>query len=165
MGCRKSISRSIRGPGRGGKSNRQGRFNGLQDTRSLERAGHSLRLGRDGHRPAGALPGPAAPTSRRTTKFGWGWQSLLPSPMVEASENKHGDRETCPNRHRGLHTEGGEDDGYEQVDSEEPSTTGLPIHACYACAPFVLGLGSWQQPYRASCCSIHSPAPSGRARP
>ena len=61
--------------------------------------------------------------------------------MVEASENKHGDRETHPNRHRGLHTEGGEDDGYEQVDSEEPSTTGLSIHACYACTPFVLGLG------------------------
>ncbi len=52
------------------------------------------------------------------TKFGRGRQGFLPSPMVEASENKHGDRETHPNRHRGLHTEGGEDDGYEQVDSE-----------------------------------------------
>lgn len=106
-------------------------------------------------RPVGARALPRCPgrgsSTGRPTKFGWGWQGLLPSPMVEASENKHGDRETYPNHHRGLHTEGGEDDGYEQVDSEEPSTTGLPIHACYAGTLFVLGLGSWQQPYRVSC--------------
>ena len=71
--------------------------------------------------PVGARALPRCPgrgsSTGRPTKFGWGWQDLLPSPMVEASENKHGDREACPNRHRGLHTEGGEDDSYEQVDS------------------------------------------------